>query len=68
MANALDYTEVCQTVTQFVAFRSFNLLETAAEQVMSMLQQHFALTHLTLTVTKPFAVNNASVIQVTVER
>lgn len=66
--NALDYAAVCQCITEFVTTRSFQLLETAAEQVLTMLQQSFNLTKLTLTVTKLFAVPNASNIQITLER
>lgn len=66
--HALDYAKLCQSIHEFVSSRSFQLLETAAEQVLTMLQQRFNLTQLTLTVTKLFAVPNASAIQITLER
>jgi dihydroneopterin aldolase len=68
LANVLDYAELCQCITTFVSERSFQLLETAAEQVLQMLQQQFSLQHLTLTVTKLFAVKNAASIQISLER
>lgn len=66
--NALDYAAVCQSIQEFVTSRSFHLLETAAEQVLTMLQQNFKVSQLSLTVTKLFAVPNAAAIQITLER
>lgn len=68
IANALDYATVCQSITQFVSSQSFQLLETVAEQVFSMLQEKFVIQHMTLTVSKPLAVKNAGPIQICLER
>lgn len=68
LAKTLDYAKLCESITEFVSSRSFQLLETAAEQVLQMLQHNFALQHLTLTVTKLFTVKNAGAIQITLER
>lgn len=68
LANALDYAAICHSITEFVASRSFQLLETAAEQVLAMLQEKFAIKHITLTVGKPLAVKNAGPIQIHLER
>lgn len=68
LANTLDYADVCQSITNYVKEHSFFLLETAAEEVFSMLKQNFSLTHMTLTVAKQYAVKNAGSIQVTIDR
>lgn len=68
MANTIDYAQLCQQITEFVSSRSFQLLETAAEQVAGMIQAQYGIKHLTLNVTKPFAVKNAGVIQIRLER
>ncbi|MEI6094279.1 MAG: dihydroneopterin aldolase, partial [Gammaproteobacteria bacterium] len=59
---------VCQCITEFVRQQSFYLVENAAEQVLKLLQTTFAITHLSLTVTKLYAVKNAGAIQITVNR
>ncbi|MCX7119562.1 MAG: dihydroneopterin aldolase [Legionellales bacterium] len=68
LANTLDYAAVCQCITEFVRQQSFYLVENAAEQVLKLLQTTFAITHLSLTVTKLYAVKNAGAIQITVNR
>lgn len=68
LANVVDYAAVSQCITQFVRQQSFYLLETAAEQVVTLLQNTFSLPHLRLTVTKLHAVRNAGSIQITVNR
>lgn len=68
LANALDYAAVCQSITEFMGSRSFQLLETAAEQVLHMLQTTFAIKHVTLTMSKPLAVKHAGPIQIVLER
>ncbi|PJD92905.1 MAG: dihydroneopterin aldolase [Legionella sp.] len=68
LANTIDYAQLCQHITEFVASRSFQLLETAAEQVLTLIQTHYGIEHLTLKVSKPFAVKNAGKIQIILER
>ncbi|HVT62608.1 MAG TPA: dihydroneopterin aldolase, partial [Legionellaceae bacterium] len=57
--NTIDYEQLCQMITDFVSTRSFQLLETVADQVTHLIQRHYQIPHLTMTVTKPFAVKNA---------
>lgn len=68
IANALDYAVLCHSITDFVSQRSFQLLETVAEQVLNLLQEKFAIPHLTLSVSKPHAVPNAGPVQISLQR
>lgn len=68
IANTLDYDSVSRWITEYVSQRSFRLLETAADQIVTMLQQQFSITHLTLSVTKMYAVKNAGAVQITLQR
>lgn len=66
--NTLDYAKVCQAVTHFMGSKSFQLIETVANEVASLIQQEFKVQQLSVAVTKPNAVSNAGGIQVVANR
>ncbi|MFZ4077736.1 MAG: dihydroneopterin aldolase [Legionellaceae bacterium] len=68
LKNTLDYSQLCETITTFVESNTFELIETAAEQIASLVKSRFNLTHLTLRVSKPNAIANARNVSVTLLR
>jgi len=68
LANTVDYDALCKRVTEFVESQSFQLIETVADKVASLIQQEFNITQLSVAVSKPHAVKNAGTIQVVVNR
>lgn len=68
LTNTIDYAQLCDKVTAFVSSQSFQLIETVAEQVAAFIKTTFSIQQLTLKVSKPYAVSNAGLIQVIVER
>ncbi len=68
LTNTIDYDALCQAVTQFVESKSFQLIESVADQVAHLVKQEFNVAQLSVAVTKPHAVKNAGTIQVVVNR
>ena len=68
LANTIDYDSLCQAVTEFVQSKSFQLIETVADDVARLIQQEFKITKITVAVSKPHAIKNAGTIQVIVDR
>jgi dihydroneopterin aldolase len=68
LANTIDYDALCQTVTEFVQSKSFQLIESVADSVAHLIQQEFNISQLTVAVSKPHAIKNAGTIQVIVNR
>lgn len=68
LADTIDYEALCQKVTHFVESKSFQLIETVANDVAQLIQEEFKVTQLTVSVTKPHAIKNAGVIKITVNR
>lgn len=66
--ETINYATLCETVTDFVESRSFQLIETVANEVAHLIQQKFKVTQLTVGISKPHAVKNAGTIQVIVRR
>lgn len=66
--ETINYATLCETVTDFVESRSFQLIETVANEVAHLIQQNFKVTQLTVGISKPHAVKNAGTIQVIVRR
>lgn len=64
----MDYADLCQRVTIFVASHQFALIETVAEQVAELIKETYQIKQLTLSVSKPHAVKNAENIRITIER
>jgi dihydroneopterin aldolase len=68
LKDALDYAAVAQAVTQVVVTSEFQLIETLAERVASMLLKDFGVAWLRLELHKPGAVAGAQDISVSIER
>ena len=68
IADALDYAAVSTRVVQFVEDSRFQLVETLAEQVASVVLQEFGVPWLRLRVSKPAAVKAARDVGVIIER
>jgi len=68
LTKTIDYAALCQTVTHFVESKSFQLIETVANEVAQLIQQEFKATKLSVGISKPHAVKNAGTIQVIVNR
>ncbi|WP_133135855.1 dihydroneopterin aldolase [Legionella rowbothamii] len=66
--KTIDYAALCETVTQFVESRAFQLIETVANEVARLIQENFKVTQLIVGVSKPHAIKNADNIQVIVRR
>ena len=68
LENTIDYDALCTTITEFVESKSFQLIETVAQQVAELIKQEFKATQATVAVSKPHAIKNAGSIQVVVTR
>lgn len=68
LTRTLDYEALCSSVTAFVESKSFQLIETVAEEVAGLIQQEFKVAQISVAVSKPHAIKNASTIQVIVNR
>ncbi len=68
LENTIDYEALCQKVTQFVESKSFQLIETVANEVAEFIQEQFKVITLTIAVTKPHAIKNASGIKIVINR
>lgn len=68
LGSVLDYALLCQKVTAFVESTQYQLLETLANQLAIFIKNTFGLTKVTVSISKPHAVENAGDIQITVHR
>lgn len=68
LSHTIDYDALCKTVTQFVASKSFQLIETVANDVAALIKQEFKVATVTVGISKPHAVKNAGMIEVSVTR
>lgn len=66
--HTIDYALLSQIVTDYVGQKSFKLIETVANEVAQLLREQTKASQVTVTVSKPQAVRNASLVQVTVHR
>lgn len=66
--DALDYALVSEKVTQWVAEKPRQLIETVAEGVASLILNEFGVQNVEVKVSKPGAVPNATNVAVTVRR
>jgi dihydroneopterin aldolase len=66
--NMLDYDALCQHVTKLVESSTFKLIETVALRVISSIQSNFGVQAITVRVSKPHAIANASNISITMSR
>jgi dihydroneopterin aldolase len=68
IAQALDYHAVARRVAGFAEGSRFQLIETMAEGIASLLEREFAVRWLRLRVAKPGAVPGAAEVGVLIER
>lgn len=66
--QTIDYSKLCQQVTEFVESNAFQLIETVANQVAQLIKNEFNLDQVTVSVSKPHAIKNANNVRVTVTR
>lgn len=65
---ALNYFSVAEVVNKFAQTHQFELLETMAERVASLIMQEFAVSWIKLTLHKPGALPKAQSLGVQIER
>ena len=66
--DALDYKAVSKRVKQFTEESQFNLIETLAEEVATIILDEFDVHWLKLRISKPFAIRDSKNIGVCIER
>lgn len=66
--DTLDYKEIADRVTAFVVEKKFELLETMAEKVASLVMQEFSVAWLKLSCKKPTVMSQARSVGVCIER
>ncbi|CAA6813518.1 MAG: Dihydroneopterin aldolase (EC [uncultured Thiotrichaceae bacterium] len=68
IADALNYKETAQKVTELVQSQHFDLVERLAEEIAAMLMRDMKVSWLRLTLGKPGAVKSSSEVGVRIER
>lgn len=68
LSDTLDYQALTERVSGFVSVSSYQLLESLAEALASLLIEEFAISWLRLRITKPGAVPGADAVGVLIER
>ncbi|QMT61015.1 dihydroneopterin aldolase [Legionella sp. PC997] len=68
LTKTIDYQAVCESVTHYVESKSFQLIETVANEVADLIKKEFLVTQITVGISKPHAIKNAENIQVIVRR
>ena len=68
LAHTIDYSAVCDAVTQMVQAQEFRLIETLAENVAAMIQQSFGVEWLRLAVYKVDVLTNVRRVGIEIER
>lgn len=68
LKDALNYKAVANRLTQFVEDSSFQLVETLAEAIATILRDEFGVPWLRLRVSKPVAVRGSKEVGVLIER
>lgn len=66
--DALDYKAVAKRLIEFVGDSEFQLVETLAERIASIVLEEFGVSWLRLTVNKPGAVRGSRSVGVVIER
>lgn len=66
--DTLDYKTVAKRITQFVCAAQFQLVETLAEQIATLIIKEFQVTHVKVTLHKPGAVSGSKSVGVIIER
>ena len=68
LENAVDYKAISQRVVEFVEDSQFQLVESMAEAVASIIREEFAVSWVRVRIAKPFAVRTAQEVGVVIER
>ncbi|MBN9231580.1 MAG: dihydroneopterin aldolase [Legionella sp. 40-6] len=68
IVKTVDYAILSQVITEYVSQKSFKLIETVANEVAQLIRAQTTASHVSVTVSKPQAIKNATLVQVTVHR
>ncbi|CAM2958358.1 dihydroneopterin aldolase [Legionella steigerwaltii] len=68
LTKTIDYEALCKSVTLYVESKSFQLIETVANEVADLIKKQFKVSQITVGISKPRAIKNAENIQVVVRR
>ena len=68
LEHTIDYDGLCQKITQHVESKSFQLIETVANEVALLVRQDDKVQQVVVSVSTPHAIKNAGPVCVTVER
>lgn len=68
LTKTIDYEALCGNVTLYVESKSFQLIETVANEVADLIKKQFKVSQVTVGISKPHAIKNAGNIQVVVRR
>ena len=68
LIDTLDYSEIANTVTDFIMNSQFNLLESLAQHVAKLILEKYPISRIKIKVSKPGAIANAKLVAVAIER
>lgn len=68
IADAVDYEGACTRVAELVAASRFQLIETMAERIARLLLAEYPVSHVSVEVCKPDALQDAQTVGVRIER
>ena len=68
LRDALDYQKISDRVTEFINSKHFQLVETVAESVATILQQEFGVSWVKVRVSKLSAIKTVNAVGVVIER
>lgn len=68
VADTLNYKSVAKRIQDFVANSSFQLVETLAEQIATIVREEFNVTWVKVRVNKPGAIRGSKAVGVLIER
>jgi dihydroneopterin aldolase len=68
ITDALDYDRVSTAITQLIVSQSWQLIETVAERIATIVLNDFGVSHVMVKVAKPKAVAAARQVAVVIER
>lgn len=68
LGKTIDYDNLSRRITTYVEEKSFDLIETVAEEVAAIIKKEFKVHQVTLKVSKPDAIKNAANVSVRITR
>lgn len=68
LSKTIDYAALSQQLSEELASKRFELLETLVVEVASSIHQNFGVELITITATKPHAIKNAKGVSITITR